>query len=836
MNSMNTPRKFGSSAAFAPVGTPNHLDRIENLQMDFSAVKDISDSFGGESNMAGLKTPTANVKSQNSTPNTHELKTAQNDIFRLRDQIMAIKADLNSENDSPLKNRENVDSIVNKLSGMLETYENVATQYENQLKQFLVARKASKLDSNNSRFEEELSLLSQEKSNLLNELERVRNDLYQEIQQNDQIKNRFIELEDEFKRMKTKMMQQEEELQNSRYDNTRVRTENEIKLAFEEEHRKRAMEHETELKSLKKLHEEELHQKKILIGDLQNEVGFLKQTEKVLEEELNNRRLRVLYSEESSSDNNNNNFDSQKEELRRENLRLTEEISNSKRQCEDFKRLWEDAQTAKMRSEEYYRGEMERMRAEPAENEKFDELRRDFKEITGRLKQARADNEELLWALETSRKESERLNSLIQEQAQKLSEREKKLHSFSERIQELEGREINEKSREVEDLQVEIRKLSIELGEEKSKAIGPLEQLSALKRKICLIEREKELLEEQVRTCRLSAYSQGEFQSFSTFIQGLKRHIEAEILSIEPLKLTLQDVVRAKEMVEILIKVTEDVRVKVVNHLSQVEDVIRSRGINFGMSLGSTINETDKNINTTTTTTNALINNNNTMIGNSGVETLKTERVRAYESSSLNDLRRKIDFRNETPQTQYQSRPVEQRTLREPLRVTSIPSASNLRPNDYNSYGSSSNFLNSNSRSRSNEYNFEYDANNNNNINNNNNNNINRNTNNLENRMDNFRTMVSDLRSRAPLVVQSNYNTSRPSFTPTTSSITGYPSSSNVLRAQELSRCNLCQEYGHDALSCPDYLSGTESFSEDNFLKDMRNSKYSSRLSERTRV
>ena len=93
--------------------------------------------------------------------------------------------------------------------------------------------------------------------------------------------------------------------------------------------------------------------------------------------------------------------------------------------------------------------------------------------------------------------------------------------------------------------------------------------------------------------------------------------------------------------------------------------------------------------------------------------------------------------------------------------------------------------------------------------------------------------MVSDLRSRA---VQSNYNTSRPSFTPTTSSITGYPSSSNVLRAQELSRCNLCQEYGHDALSCPDYLSGAESFSEDNFLKDMRNSKYSSRLSERTRV
>ena len=429
-----------------------------------------------------------------------------------------------------------------------------------------MARKASKLDSSSS--DDLVNRLNQEKSQLLNELEnirteyeKVRNNLYTEIKENDSLKGRFMDLEDEISRIKIEASQKEEEFQQKlKYENDRNRTESEIESVLEAEQRKRTAEHEKELSSIKMRHDEEIRQKKLLIADLQNEVAFLKQSEKVLEEELNSRR----YSSSSNSGSGRSDENS-------------EELFNAKRQVEEFKRLWEDAQAAKMRSEEYYRGEIERARKEAisSENEQFEELKRDLKELGGRLKQTRADNEELAWALETSRKECERLNGLIEEQAQKLSERERKLLSFSERIQQLESRELE--SREADGLQAEIRRLKIEIGEEKAKATGPLEQINSLKRKILLIEREKELLEEQVRTGRLSAYSQGEFQTFSSFIQGLKRHIEAEILSIEPLKLTLQDVVRAKEMVDILLKVTEDVRIKVLTHLSQVEDVIRSR-------------------------------------------------------------------------------------------------------------------------------------------------------------------------------------------------------------------------------------------------------------------
>ena len=793
--SMGTPVKnvkHSPSSGFGPIGTtPNHLDRIENLQMDFSAVKDISDSFGnGDSTAAILKTPTSNVKSQNGTPATNELKSTQNEIYRLRDQIMSIKSDLGSGN------RDKIDQVVNKLSGMLETYEQVSNQYENQLKQFLMARKASKLDSSSS--DDLVNRLNQEKSQLLNELEnirteyeKVRNNLYTEIKENDSLKGRFMDLEDEISRIKIEASQKEEEFQQKlKYENDRNRTESEIESVLEAEQRKRTAEHEKELSSIKMRHDEEIRQKKLLIADLQNEVAFLKQSEKVLEEELNSRR----YSSSSNSGSGRSDENS-------------EELFNAKRQVEEFKRLWEDAQAAKMRSEEYYRGEIERARKEAisSENEQFEELKRDLKELGGRLKQTRADNEELAWALETSRKECERLNGLIEEQAQKLSERERKLLSFSERIQQLESRELE--SREADGLQAEIRRLKIEIGEEKAKATGPLEQINSLKRKILLIEREKELLEEQVRTGRLSAYSQGEFQTFSSFIQGLKRHIEAEILSIEPLKLTLQDVVRAKEMVDILLKVTEDVRIKVLTHLSQVEDVIRSR---FSQNTEESIRSSSR------------LSQNASEPQSMEIETVKIERVRNFDPNNLSDLKRRIDFRPE-PEPQNESVPM--RTLREPLGITSIPGTSTISRNL--------------GRSGSNDYD-------------------------LDNRIDNFRNTVTEMRLRSlngnglrstssnintnsagfttsnnnpsqsqsqsvyahnPSGAQSNYNTS-----------TSRSYTSGLVRAHEPIRCNLCQEYGHDALTCPDYLSGTESFSEDVFLRDLRNSKFNSRFSERTRV
>ena len=784
-----------SSNNFGINGTPNHLDKIENLQMDFSAVKDISDSFGSEA--AGLKTPTAHVKSQNGTPASAELKNAQNDIFRLRDQIMAIKSDFSNAAD----NRETVDAIVNKLSGMLETYEQVSAQYENQLKQFLMARKASKLDTQSNEEFEKLKI----------EYEKVRNDLYNEIKENDQLKNQLNVLEDEISRQKQKLSQKENEIQQN---NARTRTEQEIEMLMEEEHRKRTAQHEGELKTMKARHEEELRQKKMQIADLQNEVAFLKQSEKVLEEELNSRRYRVHQTD--NSDNNN----------------LADELFNVKRQAEEFKRLWEDAQASKLRSEEYYRGEIERVRKEShGESDQFEELRNDLKELGGRLKQTRADNEELTWALETSRKETERLNGLIEEQAQKLTEREKKLQGFSDRIRELEGKELQ--SREVEGLQAEIKRLTVELGEERAKSAGPLEQLAALKRKVALIEREKELLEEQLKMSRLSAYSQGEFQTFSTFIQGLKRHIEAEILSIEPLKLTLQDVVRAKEMVDILLKVTEDVRVKVLNHLSQVEEVIKSRFSVGVSSVEERINGNPSNTsnasymgNTLTSTNLSSTTSAITPITNANVETVKIERgVRNYDLNNLSDLRRRIDFRGDDQlqsqsHSQAQSTQPQQRTLREPLGVTSAVNANNRF-----------------SRSSSSDSD-------------------------LESRMNNFRNLVSDLRSRTggnsgisgnsgntlntlnTLNTMNTYGTgnSRPAYynphshNSHSSQLYSHPTSNSFVRAHEPLKCNLCQEYGHDALSCPDYLSGTESFSEDLFLKDVRNSKLSSRFAERTRV
>ena len=174
---MGTPNKPNS--IYESTRTPSNLDKIENLQMDFSAVKDISDSFGSPT---GLKTPTANVKSQQNTPATNELKSSHGDIFRLRDQIMSIKNDLKSDSGSG-NSRETVDAIVNKLSGMLETYEQVSSQYESQLKQFLMARKASKLDSSTNsedltiKFNQEKEQLLTDCVNLRSEYEKVRTDL-----------------------------------------------------------------------------------------------------------------------------------------------------------------------------------------------------------------------------------------------------------------------------------------------------------------------------------------------------------------------------------------------------------------------------------------------------------------------------------------------------------------------------------------------------------------------------------------------------------------------------------------------------------------------------------
>lgn len=771
---MNTPSKLNSST-FKETATPDHLDKIENYQMDFSAVKDISDSFGSDSIPSGLRTPTAFVKSQNSTPQTNELKSAQNDMLRLRDQIIAIKSDLNSSDPSnSVKNRENIDVIVNKLSGMLESYEQVSSQYENQLKQFLLSRKASKMDYTSGRLEEDLSRLNQEKKDLLSELDKVRNELYREIQQNDNLKNQFIDMEKELTSLRDKISEQEMDLQKANFENNRVRTELDVEMTMEDERRKRALDHENELKSIKLRHDEELKQKKILISDLQNEVAFLKQSEKVLEEELNSRRFRLSQTSDSPRGGSTE-----------EASKLADELYAAKRQIEELKKLWENSQNSKMRSEEYYRSEIERIRADSSKSDEYEELQRDLKEITGRLKQTRADNEELAWALETSRKETERLNALISEQAEKLQERDKKLSVFSDRIRDLESREIQ--CQEIDVLQESVKKLTVELEDEKIRSSVPLEQVSSLKRKVSLIEREKELLEEHIRTYRLAAYSQGEFQTFSSFIQGLKRHVESEILGIEPMKLTLQDVVRAKEMIDILLKVTDDVRVKVLNHLSQVEDVLRSRT--------------------------SFSRPENTMDSNevSVAETVKIDRFRNYDNSNLSDLKKRIDFRSDQsaldrPRTNEYSRPFnpadnyrtssEMRTLREPLGVTSIPGASNGL-----------------SRSRASADDFG-------------------NSTNLENRMNNFRSLVSDLKSRQPISAPST------SQLPSQSHYHHQKySSNNLVRAHEPIRCNLCQEYGHDALSCPDYLSGADTFSEDLFLRDVRNSKFNSaRFTERTRV
>ena len=162
--------------------------------------------------------------------------------------------------------------------------------------------------------------------------------------------------------------------------------------------------------------------KKMQIADLQNEVAFLKQSEKVLEEELNSRRYRLQQTDNS------------------DNGTLADELFNAKetrkssKDCGKTHRLpnWDLKSITGVKLNVYVRSHMENR----INLKNYGMIWRNLVEGWNR----RADNEELTWALETSRKETERLNGLIEEQAQKLTEREKKLLGFSDRIRELEGK------------------------------------------------------------------------------------------------------------------------------------------------------------------------------------------------------------------------------------------------------------------------------------------------------------------------------------------------------------------------------------------------------------
>lgn len=793
-----TNKSSGMAAeSYIPSGTPNHIDRIDNLKMDFSAVKDISDTFGKDEH-PGLKTPTANVKSQMNTPSSTELKISQTDMTRLRDEILSVKRDLEQTQtsgqqfSSPIgANQGVINSIVSKLSNMLEMYEQVAAQYEVQLKQFLMAKKASKMDSsinnsnNTARLEEEIGMLLKEKEGLFNEFDRNRNQLYEEIQRNEQYKERLRALEHDNSEYQRLLQEKDEIMRELSFERTKVKTEIDIEHTMEEEHKRRVREQERQyeklISDLKSRHELELHQKKLQAADLQNEIAFLKQSEKVLEEELNNRRSRTSKDES---------------DIIAENRKLHDETFSLSKQMIELKKSLEESQLAKQRTEEKL--------AEMTEHEAL---------VNDRYKQVRSDNDELKWALDSSKKEIDRLTGLLQEQAQSLSEKDKKVESFSERIRDLEKSQVQE-------YEQEIKRLNSLLSEEKIRGSGPLEQVVQLKRKISLIEREKELLEEQLKMKRLSAYSQGEFQTFSSFVQGLKRHIEAEILSIEPMRLTLADVIKSREMVEILIKVTEDVRIRVLKHLAQVEDVIKSRttGFNLTDDRSSLLSKPGISQQPYQQYQSQSQSQSQSQDVGSQVETVKIERIRNFDIPAQvpsNSIRR-LEFSSDS------------RYLREPLGVTG--SLQN-RSDEIGGSGSSGE---------------------------------------LENRVNNFRNLVSDMKTRSSVPIAGssssassnnnnhssgftsnynyntngtngnagitgntgsyNYNTSIPYSSrsgnlntqkSTTSTSSYYNRNGNIVqKAQEPVRCTLCNEIGHDALNCPDYL--TFDSSEDVLLNDMR--------------
>ena len=83
---------------------------------------------------------------------------------------------------------------------------------------------------------------------------------------------------------------------------------------------------------------------------------------------------------------------------------------------------------------------------------------------------------------------------------------------------------------------------------------------------------------------------------FNGIVQNLKRFVETEVLSLDPLRMTMHDVLRAKELVEQLIRASEEVRMRVLGHLGQVEDVVRFRNSSSSRHAFSTTDSDGQNL------------------------------------------------------------------------------------------------------------------------------------------------------------------------------------------------------------------------------------------------
>ncbi len=698
--------------------TPTHIDKIENFEMDLSAVKEFSQPF--DQLPIGLKTPTANIRSQSHTPASAELKVKQNDLMSLKEQISAVRSHLNNQP----SNQEAVSNVVSKLTSMLDSYEKVAGEYESLLKQSIMAKKAGKLDGSINRLEVEVSDLSREKTHLFSEIERLRSELHSEIQSKEQFKHRLESQEALFNQLHQRLQTEErsrlaleEENQRLRFENTKTKTELDIEHAMEEEQRRRSAEHDAQIREMRVRFEAELHQKKLQVADLQNEVALLKQTEKILEEELKNRSSRLAAQDES--------------ELQRENRQLVEQVSQYRHQAEEYRKKYEEVIASKARAEDSFRAELEA----------FKQLRDQIAprsdahhaiELNEKLSKYRSENQELSRCLDSANNEIDRLTALSNELELRLHEKEKRISGLSERIQELEKRVLEDSiaQRNSPNLEHEVKLLNDQLSEARIRLNTPNDQVHALKRKVTLIEREKELLEEQLRNARVTVYSQGELQTFSGFIQSLKRHIESEILGLEPMKMTLSDVIRAKEIVDILIRVTEDVRLKVLSHLGQVEDVIKQRHPSAKPSIAPEA---------------------------TAPETVKIDRVNRFGLND-SDLRKRLDFHGGNSTSSA-------RCLPEPLGVVNTSLFSKTFDSETRTPTASASLATAAGLTGS------------------------------------FSDYLRPLPSQPPLSSQS--------------------SSKQPFKVHEPLRCNLCHDYGHDSLSCTDYLSGTES--DDIVLNDLRN-------------
>lgn len=663
----------------------------------------------------GLKTPTSNIKSQSFTPVSSESKDKQNDLVSLKEQIASVRAELQLSS----ANQETVTDIVSKLNSLLDTYEKVAAEYEALLKQSIMAKKAGKLDGSINRLEVEKNQLSAE-------LERMRTELYNEIQSKEQLKMRLDAQEASSSQIQQRLHSEErarlaleEENQRLRFENTKAKTELDVEHTLEEEQRRRAIEHDNQIRELKLRYDAELHQKKLQVADLQNEVALLKQTEKILEEELKSRTSRIPPQDES--------------ELQRENRLLTEQVAQYRRQSEEYRKRYDDLYSAKQLEEDSYRKEIEAIKQRHAEaGARIDEQQ--LADLNEKLRKARSENEELSRSLKTARNEADRLVAQVSELESRVHDKDKRIVRLAEHVRELEQRVLEESTVKThsQDLENEVKLLSEQLADARIRLNAPNEQVNNLKRKISLIEREKELLEEQLRHARVAAVSQNDPHTFSGFIQSLKRHIDTEVLSLEPMKMTLSDVIRSKEIVDILTNVTEDVRIKVLSHLGQVEEVIRQRQPTVRPSFPAEPR---------------------------APETVKIDRSRNFELVD-GDVRRRLDFRADTQDPATSSR-----YLREPLGVvnTSIFSKNFETERSATAAAPPASLVSAGSNGPISDY----------------------------------------LR---PLPTQPSYGTQY---------------SRQNLKVQEPMRCNLCHEYGHDSLSCTDYLSSSEN--DDAVLNDLRN-------------